>query len=140
MTFFLRCPKTSVGAIPCGGPWSVRSHFSLIFPQEMGDRWGRPYAFVSTNRNCMSQQGTKMPCILFLLSPAKTDLIVFSVILFCIINSSAFADNIYLYLTGIFKLIFNALCYLVRHNYHLVISNNLRFNYNTNLTSCLNCK
>ena len=61
-----------------------------------------------------------------------------SLVLFCIVNGSVFADNINLDLSGIVKLVFNFVCNISCNDNHLVVADNLGFNNDTYLTTCLN--
>ena len=58
--------------------------------------------------------------------------------LFCVFACSKFPDNVYLYLSGIFKLFFNLLCNILCKEKRLRIVNLLGFYYYTYLSSRLN--
>ena len=65
---------------------------------------------------------------------------LFLAYLFCKVDCSAFSDYVNLDLTRIFKLVFNLLNDFTSEKNHLVITNCLRLNHNTNLTACLYSK
>ena len=61
-------------------------------------------------------------------------------LLFCVVNGSAFADYVDFDLSGVFKVFFNLLNYLASNDNHLLVANLLGLDHNADFTSCLNCK
>jgi len=64
----------------------------------------------------------------------------FCAVLFCVIDCAIFTNKAYLNLTGIFKVAFNLFNDFASSEHHLVITNNIGLNHNTNFAACLNCK
>ena len=58
--------------------------------------------------------------------------------LFCVIYSSAFSYQMYLYLTGILHLVLDTLRNFSCKNYHLIIVNLFGLYHDSYFTACLN--